>query len=245
VLVSPEEWGLELSRYLHLNPVRVRELGLSKAERQQQRQGAASRPEREQVKERLERLARYAWSSYRAYIGLEPPPDWLECEGVLRLGGGRASRRRECYREYVEAAVRGGLAMSPWEELREQVLLGGEAFVEKVRGHVKGDPQEQRGAARLGQKRPGLERVIACVERVRGARWKDFRHRHGDRGRELVLYLGRSVCGMKLSELARAVGARSYASVAMAIGRYAKELKWNAAERERVKAAGELLNVKM
>ena len=39
VIVSPEEWGLGLSRYVHLNPVRVAKLGLGTAEREAQRQG--------------------------------------------------------------------------------------------------------------------------------------------------------------------------------------------------------------
>src|SRR4030095_14295212 len=39
VSVSPEEWGLALSRYVHLNPVRMTRLGLSKAVRQSQRAG--------------------------------------------------------------------------------------------------------------------------------------------------------------------------------------------------------------
>ena len=129
--------------------------------------------------------------------------------------------------------------------MREQVVLGDEGFLERVRGHVKGDEQEQRGAQRLMVVRPELDRVIRCVEQVRGEKWEEFRDRHGDRGRDLVLYLGRSVCGMKLTELARSVGAKEYASVAMAIRRYAAHLSQNALERGRVKQASELLNVKM
>ena len=37
VIVNPEEWGLELSRYVHLNPVRVAKLGLGKSDRQARR----------------------------------------------------------------------------------------------------------------------------------------------------------------------------------------------------------------
>jgi hypothetical protein len=141
--------------------------------------------------------------------------------------------------------MREGLKQSPWEELREQVVLGGERFLEQVRGHVKGDEQEQRNAQRLTVVRPELERVIECVEQVRGEKWAEFRDRHGDRGRDLVLYLGRSVCGMKLRELARSVGAKGYASVAMAIRRYAVHLRQDALEQGRVKQATELLHVKM
>ena len=127
------------------------------------------------------------------------------------------------------------------EELTEQVLLGGERFLEKVRALLKGDPQEQRSAARLGQVRPALEQVIACVEEVRGENWEGFRDRHGDRGRDLVLYLGRSVCGLSLSELACGVGAKGYAAVAMAIRRYSLDLRWNGVEREPGNQRGHIL----
>ena len=39
--------------------------------------------------------------------------------------------------------------------------------------------------------RPDLEAVIAAVEWVKGEKWDEFRDRHGDRGRDLVLHLGR------------------------------------------------------
>ena len=45
VAVSPEEWALELSRYLHLNPVRTKALGLSKADRQGAAGGLAASPQ--------------------------------------------------------------------------------------------------------------------------------------------------------------------------------------------------------
>jgi REP element-mobilizing transposase RayT len=87
VVVSPEEWALSLSRYVHLNPVRIQTLGLSKTDRQVQRVGLSPTPNAAQVRERITLLRRYRWSSYRAYIGLERAPEWLECQTVLGLGG--------------------------------------------------------------------------------------------------------------------------------------------------------------
>src|SRR5437667_3606197 len=52
VMVSREEWGLALSRYVHLNPVRVGGFGLSKREQQRIRKGVAEAPEAARVKER-------------------------------------------------------------------------------------------------------------------------------------------------------------------------------------------------
>lgn len=231
VIVDPEEWGLALSRYVHLNPVRVRSLGLGKAERRRRAAGDASRPSAQEVKERIGRLREYRWSSYRAYIGLAARPSWLECEAVLELGGGKKGKRAGNYREYVESAVREGLGKSPWEELKEQVVLGGEAFLERVRGSVKGNPREQRGARRLGASRVSLAEVIARVEKIKGEKWEEFRDRYGDSGRDLVLYLGRRECGLTLNQLAQAAGMEGYKAVASAIKRYEDRLRTSRAER--------------
>jgi len=244
VVVHQEEWALALSRYVHLNPVRVKALGLSKQQRQIQRAGPSSKPEAAQVRERLARLQQYRWSSYRAYIGLEKKPEWLQCDVVLDLGGGRKGERRRNYREYVESAVREGMEKSPWEGLREQVVLGGEAFVAALRTHVRGDEQEQRGAKRLIEVRPGLDEVIAAVERIKGEKWAEFRERHGDRGRDMVLYLGRRVCGMKLVELAEAAGLKNYAVVATNAKRYAQWLQRDRVEQGRMRQVSQLLNCK-
>ena len=164
----------------------------------------------EQVRERMRKLQAYRWSSYRWYIGLGAAPTWLECDTVLALGGGAKTEPRRRYREYVETAAREGLEQSPWEAIQEQVVLGGAEFLAGLRKQIRGDAQEQMRARRLTEVRPDLEAVIAAVEWVKGEKWVEFRDRHGDRGRDLVLYLGRRLCGLKLKELAAAVGLPNY-----------------------------------
>ena len=66
VVVEPESWGLEVSRYLHLNPVRLRWLGLGKAEVQRSRSVGVEELSPAQVRERVQLLRRYPWSSYAA-----------------------------------------------------------------------------------------------------------------------------------------------------------------------------------
>jgi REP element-mobilizing transposase RayT len=245
IVVNPVEWGLALSRYVHLNPVRVGRLGLGKAERGRARAGLSPAPKPEQVRERIQQLRRYRWSSYRAYLGMAREPEWLECGEVLRLGGGKKGEERRAYREDVEGAVREGLFKSPWEELKEQVVLGGAEFMRQIRSPVSGDEREQRRAKRLAVERPGLEAVIGCVEKIKGEKWETFRDRHGDSGRDMVLYLGRRACGMKLRELAEAVGMVDYAVVAMGVKRYEARLKQFAAERKQLTQVAQLLNFKM
>jgi putative transposase len=219
IVVDPAGWGLELSRYVHLNPVRVGKLELDKSARQRSSVGAVEDPKAALVRERIARLRRYRWSSYRAYVGLDKAPDWLRCEAVLGLAGGAQGRRqREAYRKHVESALRQGLAESPWERLTEQVVLGGAEFVRKVREGLRGDAREQTGLQRL-QGRPKLPEAISVVEKLKGEKWEMFRDRYGDWGRDLVLYLGRKVCGLKLKELGEAAGGIDYVSVSAAVKR--------------------------
>src|SRR5437667_6359764 len=44
IIVEPESWGLELSRYLHLNPVRSGRFGMDKNARKRQRDGLDAAP---------------------------------------------------------------------------------------------------------------------------------------------------------------------------------------------------------
>ena len=245
VAVCAEEWALALSRYVHLNPVRVKALGLGKTDRQARRAGGSVAPNPAQVRERLAVLRRYPWSSYRAYLGLGRVPEWLECGTVLGLGGGPKAKQRSGYRDYVERAVREGLPQSPWASVQEQVVLGSAKFLAELKGYIHGDDQEQRGAKRLAWERPQFDAVIAAVEKVKGRPWVQFRDEYGDTGRDLALYLGRRLCGMKLVELAQAVGLRNYGVVATNTKRYELRLEWDRAEKARLQQVCQLLNCEM
>ncbi len=244
ILVQREAWGLELSRYLHLNPVRVAGHGLGKGQRAAGRLGLAPAPDAARLRQRLETLRRYRWSSYRSYVGWTPAPGWLECEAVLGLGGGRKEEQRRRYREYVEKAVREGLKERPWESVREQLVLGGLEFLATVKKGLSGkvNEQEQRGAKRLVRQRPRLDEVIAAVEKVKGRKWADFRDQYGDGGRDLVLYLGKRLCGLKLKELGDAVGLRNYGVVSTSVRRYELGLPSHPAERKTLKQVLEMMN---
>ena len=241
IVVESEAWGLELSRYLHLNPVRVRRLGLDKAARQRDEVGLGERPDPAQVKERVEKLRDYRWTSYRAYLGLVPAPQWLTVDGLLRQGlRGKSGDGAEAYRSYVESAIREGLAESPWEKLTAQTLLGSARFVRKMREGLTANPREQTGVRKLAE-RPGLAPVILAVETVKGERWEDFRDRYGDSGRDLVLYLGRRHSGLKLRELGQAAGSLDYMAVSLALHRFGRRLRQDATLRATVAQCEKIL----
>jgi putative transposase len=244
IVVSREEWGLALSRYLHLNPVRIAALGLSKEERRQSRQGIKGPPNPAQLRQRLAVLRQYRWSSYRAYIGVEKAPEWLTTEDILELGGGPQSQRRQRYRQSVEAEIREGMQETPWEQVQEQVVLGSRQFLKQVVYDSKQNEPDQVRLSRVARERPDWAAVIASVEKVKDEKWSVIRDRHGDSGRDMVLHLGRHECGLTLRELAGLTGLKSDAAVAMSFRRHARRLQDNPEECKLLHRAIQLLNVR-
>ena len=60
--------------YIHLNPVRIKKLGLGKDDRQREKEGILPvEPSEEQVFKRVETLRKHRWSSIRRM------PDMLRC----------------------------------------------------------------------------------------------------------------------------------------------------------------------
>ena len=101
ILVEKEAYLLELSRYVVLNPIRAR---------------------------MIKDMDQWEWSSYRASIGKAAASDWLETDWLLSHFDRQRKRARERYIDFVRAGI--GLP-SIWENLRKQVFLGGEAFVDQ------------------------------------------------------------------------------------------------------------------
>ena len=73
-------------------------------------------------------MDQWEWSSYRATIGKTQAPDWLETDWLLSHFG----QQRKCARGSYINFVRGGIGLpSIWKNLRKQIFLGNEAFVDQ------------------------------------------------------------------------------------------------------------------
>lgn len=122
ILVDKNRYLLELARYVVLNPVRA---------------GIVAHPND------------YPWSSYRAMMGKAPAPAWLATQGLLALFADSTPLARRRYARFV---AEGMDKESLWAELRQQIYLGDEAFVQRmqekaaVRGDRRDIPRTQRRA---------------------------------------------------------------------------------------------------
>lgn len=137
ILVEKEPYLLELARYVVLNPVRA---GM------------------------VNDACDWPWSSYRAMVGAAPAPGWLETDWLLGQFGPKRTTAVRRYRDFVRAGV--GLA-SVWDDLRGQVFLGSEAFVDRMKTQLpEGDLREVPRAQRRPLS-PGLDDYAARADRRR------------------------------------------------------------------------------
>ena len=90
---------------------------------------------------------------------------------------------------------------------------------------------------RSKKERQSLEGVIAAVEGLKGESWAAFRDRYGDWGSDLVLYLGRKDCALKLQDLGQAVGGIDYGSVGAAVHRFERRVEKDPSLAERIRQA--------
>ena len=101
--VEKENYLLELARYIVLNPVRAR-----------------------MVRSALD----WPWSSYRATIG---QAELLPCLHIDWLLASFAKTKRTAIKRYKQFVKEGRNQPSPWSELKNQVFLGEESFIESLR----------------------------------------------------------------------------------------------------------------
>jgi putative transposase len=210
ILVEEGRWLLELSLYLHFNPVALKGLGWGKREKKAEASGWV-KPSAEVVRARLETLRGYRWSSYRGYAGYEPLPGWVSSQEIL----GRVRGGREGYRRMAEETLRQGQPESVWARLKWGSVLGSQEFAEKVKRGLR--PVRESSGRRALRRRSGWAEVVSAVEKARGERWVDFRDRHGDWGRDLILWLARRTTGLTLKELGQQAGGMDYAAVSEAV----------------------------
>ncbi len=193
ILVEKESYLLELSRYIHLNPHRVR-MGVG--------------------------LGQYRWSSYPEYIGTRKAPAWLRREEVLGYFGRDLSKAQVSYRRYMEEGIRKGVE-NPWEKVLGQVVLGGEKFIGSIRAKIgRGRDREIAGRRQL-EDRPSLEAIKKQVQKALPMLRLLKKGNRSNPERAIMMYLGREMGGLSLKDLARRYGLDE-STVSQAAGRVAR-----------------------
>lgn len=206
-------YGLSVSQYIHMNPVSVSDMGLGKRTKAAEGQGLMGQPSPRLLTERVETVRRYPWSSYRAYAGYEKPLEWLDRGAVLAMVKGGETG----YRNLLEGRILQGEKEELGSRVRWGLVLGSERFARKVRGKIQ-VYRNSEGRSTLRERRT-LGEIVRFVEGIKREKKEGFWSRHGDWGRDLVLWAARIYGGLTLAELGREAGGMDYTAVSMATTR--------------------------
>jgi REP element-mobilizing transposase RayT len=194
VVVENEGHYREISRYIHLNPVRA---------------GMVARPEE------------WPWSSYPGYHRGRSALPWVTYSDVLDLYDTDEMKARRAYRQFVAAGLKGDLD-SPMRQAVHGLILGSDRFVARIARMLEDRPDDP-GVPLLAQlrDRPSIERIAQATARCCGVdpeAWSAG-HRSDSMARALAAYFARRRHGYSATRVAPALGYAGPSSVSQAIRR--------------------------
>jgi REP element-mobilizing transposase RayT len=208
LLVDRDAYLLEVSRYLHLNPVSA---------------GLVKRPEQ------------YPYSSYRHYTSPRVD-DWV-CTGLtlgMMTDEARTARRR--YIEFVQEGMKVELE-DPLRQAHAGLILGDEEFIratlERIEGHVwEAEEVSQRRALRTGVV---VDDVLEVITAAYGVSRLDLERDRRGEARKVAVYLLKRHTGMTNRAIGAVFGGVSYSAVAKVNERLSRQLAGNDVLRKRVR----------
>jgi putative transposase len=192
ILVEKESYLLELSRYIHLNPWRV--------------------------KSSIDPM-KYPWSSLGYYLGTRTVPPWFTVTEVLSRFG---KKGKQGYREFIEEGIRQGIRTPWEDIRGQAVMGSEEFIKEAVSRHCAGRGKKAKIARRreLVAFRP--EAILATVGKYYGITAEEIVRRgwRYTEARYVAIYLMRRYGFMGLREIGERVGLH-FSSVGNALQRMA------------------------
>lgn len=224
-LVDADSYLLEVSRYIHLNPVRVM---------------PEASPE-----ERKRYIREYRWSSYPDYIGRKDRYPFLAVGDVLDVFHADRRNAQRSYRSFVEKAFTSSLP-NPLEQGKGHGIVGEKGFLEKVasslmpaRGNRRREAPQTRRLTE--QTQPG--RIIHVVSLFYGMTGEEILNKK-NRGesRHVLIELLYRYGGMNGREIGRMLGI-DYSTVSVARKRLSEKMERDKKVKQRFRELKDRLHI--
>jgi len=191
-LVESEAYFWEVSRYIHLNPVRA---------------GLVERPEQ------------WQWSSYRGYYRKKYAVPFVRYEGILQMVSGTELSARKSYCRFVQEGLAGAI-QSPWRDAWQGFLLGSEEFRERVIRLLRTGPgASERDVPLLKKmrKRYLIEEIKEAVSAAAKVKREELEYSRSGREchpRRVAMHLCRRLTSSNARQIAQAFGLKSDSNIA-------------------------------
>ena len=213
-VADDEAYGMAVSRYIHLNPVRINSLADF------------------DMKEKIRCLDNFSHSSYRFYVGAGNVPEWLDISHILSKFEGRTlAERTTGYRNYVEDGI-SKTTENPFNHVSSQAILGDGHFVESMKRRYAMNLTNAREQKELSRLRSSFDfdEILKIVSAVSKVGEKDILKRRSAHSleRKMLMYCADKYCRsrMSLSEIAARMSV-SQSGLVRSKGRFERELVEN------------------
>lgn len=220
-LIDADYYLLEVSRYLHLNCVRVKEL------------------RKLSYQERWQYVEDYQWSSIHGYLDEKKTVKYVDYGLILSRVGDRSE-----YRKFVLDGIKKNID-SPFKKVKSRIILGDDAFVAQVKKRIgQASVREQPSYRDIVFKTLEPEVVLGVLNRECGIR-KEILQRRRLNGeiRGMVAELLYKYCAISQAEIGRLIGDIDYVSVHHLRRRFRDKMKMN--KDSRVKELYEKAELKL
>ncbi len=208
IVIDVDNYLLELSRYLHLNPVRG---------------GMVKRPEE------------YAYSSYRSFIGLGRKREGIVSrDRIWGMISGDERRAAQKYRRYVEEGMKKE-SRNPLKTLYGGAILGSKDFVKELleKGEVKNPESKDISCRRQLKATKGIEDLILDVSSYFNVQPSKVLEEKGAI-RDIAIYFGKKYTGLTNREIGERFGGLSYSGVTRVSQRFQGKMAKNTTLRRQV-----------
>lgn len=220
LLVDADNYLVELSRYVHLNPIRVKKFG------------------KFDYQKRWQHVGKYRWSSLPGYVTKRRVVDFVNYNMVLDMVGGRRA-----YQRFVQDGLKEGVK-SPFEDIQYQMILGDNDFVTRVKSEYiqKGSLREQPMYRNIITDVIEPEALMSCVAKALGIDVQSLKVRlENGVERGIVAELLYRYSDITQREIGKLLGGIDYTSVSMLRRRLKTKMANNKLVREKYAQAEQCL----
>ncbi len=192
ILVDKNEYLSVLSRYIHLNPVRLKSM------------------EKVPAKEKIRTLTRYGWSSLPGYLLRRKRESIVDYRLVLSDYGGDNDRARKAYRKALYEDMAAGVNIH--DNVLGQSILGGEEFVESITDRfLKGKKDRELPAIEKINTFQAKDVILAAITKETGKSIETISNEKGQL-RQITMEMLYRFGGIKGNQIAKIFGV-GYTSV--------------------------------
>lgn len=172
ILVDEDSYGIKLSAYIHLNPLRA---GI------------------------VDDIEEYRWSSYLDYIGKRKSLEGLDTEFILGQFDEETEKARRKYKRFIFENIN---MVNPLEDSYRGIAVGSERFIERIKEKINSIGKKREMVETRVAGTYGSEEIVGCiVKRFKIGNGEVLRKSRGNIYRQMAMYLMKRYTMLSLKDI--------------------------------------------